>query len=352
MCAVLGPEDIVRLRDTAVDDIVSVLYVSRGEAVRILRRFGWDANKAQEGWFAEQARAGSKDREQRSRWLACRPRSCSPLLTSPPPHTPPPPQEVLANEIGVSVGSDRPDVAPQSQQADTCPVCIEPKPASELRASSCGHFLCHSCWRGYVAAAFDGGVDKILDLRCPQPDCKAAVLPDVYRPLVEPEVMTRVNDFELRDLVDARRSLVRCPAPQCDRVVHSAAAGRPVALGPGAEPERTVEVACSCGKVFCARCMAVHAAEAEPHRPASCDHVRAWTEKSSTESANLNWILVNTKAREIERQERRFPPPSSPSPISLSLNPCRPLPPPPAPPNNSNAPHATARSRRTADACT
>ena len=38
----------------------------------------------------------------------------------------------------------------------------------------CNHYFCSGCWEGYVAAAISEGPSS-LNLRCPLPDCKAAV---------------------------------------------------------------------------------------------------------------------------------------------------------------------------------
>ena len=43
-----------------------------------------------------------------------------------------------------------------------------------MRSTGCRHMFCKDCWRGYIMAAVEAG-PGVLDLRCPVPDCNAAV---------------------------------------------------------------------------------------------------------------------------------------------------------------------------------
>ena len=43
-----------------------------------------------------------------------------------------------------------------------------------MRSTGCRHMFCKDCWRGYISASVDAG-PGVLDLRCPLPDCNAAV---------------------------------------------------------------------------------------------------------------------------------------------------------------------------------
>jgi len=88
-------------------------------------------------------------------------------------------------------------------------------------------------------------------------------------------------------MVEQARNLFHCPAVGCDRVAR--------AKGPGAGG-KAMDVACECGCSFCGKCQLVYQAHAEPHRPAFCEDVREWTAKASSESSNVEWILINTKS--------------------------------------------------------
>ena len=57
---------------------------------------------------------------------------------------------------------------------ETCPVCFDSFPVKKMYACLSNHHFCQGCWQGYVAAAISDG-PSVLNLRCPLPDCKAAV---------------------------------------------------------------------------------------------------------------------------------------------------------------------------------
>lgn len=76
--------------------------------------------------------------------------------------------------------------------------------------------------------------------------------------------------------VQGNRHLKWCPSPNCDKVAEYKAGGEK-------------EIECRCSHVFCFKC------SREGHRPCSCDLVRIWQEKNSTDSENVNWIIANTK---------------------------------------------------------
>lgn len=56
----------------------------------------------------------------------------------------------------------------------TCQICFESYPLKSMHASMCNHYFCEECWEGYVSNAISEG-PAALNLRCPLPDCKAAV---------------------------------------------------------------------------------------------------------------------------------------------------------------------------------
>ncbi len=66
-----------------------------------------------------------------------------------------------------------PDPCPALVQV-TCQICFDSFPVDQMHASGCNHYFCTGCWEGYVAAAISEGPAS-LNLRCPLPDCKAAV---------------------------------------------------------------------------------------------------------------------------------------------------------------------------------
>ena len=58
----------------------------------------------------------------------------------------------------------------------TCQICFEEFDLKNMRAARCKHYFCKPCWRGYISNAISSG-PSVLSLRCPLPDCTAAVSP-------------------------------------------------------------------------------------------------------------------------------------------------------------------------------
>ena len=177
----------------------------------------------------------------------------------------------------------------------TCGICFDEVPASATLAARCGHAFCTDCWAGYVTAAIDAGPAS-LSLRCPLPDCAAAVPVSVVDAVAPPASRAKYARFELRSFVDDNRRAAWCPAPGCENAVE--------AVGAAGAGGAALDVGCACGAAFCFTC------REEAHRPVDCETVRRWVVKNSAESENMTWILANTKQvwgaeRERERETRR-----------------------------------------------
>jgi hypothetical protein len=65
-------------------------------------------------------------------------------------------------------------LAVHSLVQETCNICFEQYPVTDMCAARCKHYYCKDCWRGYIHNAIDSG-PTCLDLRCPDPECKAVV---------------------------------------------------------------------------------------------------------------------------------------------------------------------------------
>ena len=173
-----------------------------------------------------------------------------------------------------------------------CGICFDDVPRIATLAARCGHPYCKECWGGYVQAAISGGRPS-LDLRCPLPECCAAVPRSVVLSVASPADAARYDTFAVRSYVDYNRRAAWCPGAGCE-----AAAEATVDVGGDA-----LDVACSrCGEDFCFTC------GRDAHRPVDCDTVKKWMTKNSAESENLNWILAHTKAcpkckRPIEKNQ-------------------------------------------------
>lgn len=158
-------------------------------------------------------------------------------------------------------------------------ICFDSFAPGDMRSTACAHLFCKDCWRGYVSNAIGEG-PACLQLRCPLPDCSAAVSAGIIKELASPEQLAKYETFALRSFVEDNRSLSWCVGANCENAVQCLA---------DRGPDEPLDVMCSCGSTFCFNC------KQEAHRPVACETVRKWVTKNSAESENLNWILANTK---------------------------------------------------------
>ncbi|EFN58957.1 hypothetical protein CHLNCDRAFT_137543 [Chlorella variabilis] len=230
---VLDKEELRGRLGVAVEQVVDLLCISDAEATRALRFYKWDLSKLQEEWFTD--------------------------------------PDGVRGKVGLL--DEQPST---SRKEETCKICFETFP---------------DCWRGYIHTSISSG-PSCLDLRCPDPECKAAVPRRVINAVVDQSHRARYEEFAVNSFVDDQRQIVWCPAPDCQNAVLSLSDQLGVAQ----------DIFCRCGNAFCFNC------KEEAHRPVDCETVRKWMIKNSAESENLNWILANTKpcpkcTRPIEKNQ-------------------------------------------------
>jgi hypothetical protein len=83
---------------------------------------------------------------------------------------------------------------------EMCQICFDEFQARDMRSACCEHLFCQECWRGYVANAINSGPSS-LNLRCPLPNCSAAV----RSPLSSPEGLVRSSLLSIRCRLDIRK---------------------------------------------------------------------------------------------------------------------------------------------------
>eukprot|EP00877_Chromochloris_zofingiensis_P011452 jgi/Chrzof1/6560/Cz19g01030.t1 len=224
-----------RIRD-AVEDVTGILGINEEDAVRVLRKFKWDANRVNEEWFSD------------------------------------------VDAVQASVGIT--EEAPESPSVNgKCLICFETYKKSTMHSAACHHYFCQDCWKGYIVTAISNG-PTCLDLRCPLPQCKAAVPEALVRSLVSPNDAAKYDAYAVRSYVEENRNMSWCTGANCDNAMECLIERT---------PDEPLDVICTCTATFCFNC------KQEAHRPVSCDTVRKWVTKNSAESENLNWILANTK---------------------------------------------------------
>ncbi|ONK82111.1 uncharacterized protein A4U43_C01F36230 [Asparagus officinalis] len=241
---ILSEDDIQRLEQEDVRKLSHTLCISSGDSCVLLVRNNWDANKVHDEWFADEEKV----------------RKSAGLL--------------LQNPVGIV------DIA---EKEVNCPICFEMWPVGEMiNAASCRHRHCVGCWRSYISTSINSDGPGCLDLRCPDPSCKAAVSKDVVDALVSQEDREKYSRFLVRSYIEGNKKAKWCPGPGCDFAVIFHGGG-------GSSRSADSEVSCRCGHAFCWNC------GEDAHRPVPCETVAEWVLKNSSESENTNWILANSK---------------------------------------------------------
>ncbi|KAH7365643.1 hypothetical protein KP509_18G039300 [Ceratopteris richardii] len=237
---VLTEEAITERQDAAIESVASVLSISRAQACLILRKHEWCVSRVNEEWFADESRV----------------RNCVGLIEK---------------SIKPSMTGQR-DIREQIK----CGICLEYHRIETMQACCCDHYFCQSCWRAYAHTAICDG-PGCLSLRCPNPDCNAAVGDELILKLVLEEDKRKYRHYITRSYVEENRRAKWCPAPGCEYAIE---------FTPGGDIQ---DVTCNCGHNFCWNC------SEEAHRPVECVTVERWILKNSAESENMNWILANSK---------------------------------------------------------
>eukprot|EP01025_Chloroclados_australasicus_P029348 TRINITY_DN2930_c0_g2_i1.p1 TRINITY_DN2930_c0_g2~~TRINITY_DN2930_c0_g2_i1.p1 ORF type:complete len:547 (-),score=31.69 TRINITY_DN2930_c0_g2_i1:735-2237(-) len=233
---VLDLEMVDQSRLQAIQELNSVLNIGEDVAVRVMRRFKWDVNVANESWFQD--------------------------------------EEKYRKELGILPEHYKVHSCEQSR----CLVCFEE--CADMKHAGCGHGMCADCWAGYVTAALNSG-PQCVDLRCFQKDCLVAVSRELMLSVCDDAQRQRLKQYDRQSYVDENPRLSWCVRAGCDRVIHYSSSST--------FNVSAIDVSCSCGEQFCFQC------KSEAHRPVNCHTVVEWLKKAGAESENLNYIIANTK---------------------------------------------------------
>ncbi|KAL6142373.1 hypothetical protein ACLB2K_060655 [Fragaria x ananassa] len=145
----------------------------------------------------------------------------------------------------------------------SCRLCSSDSNSSNISAASCGHPFCGDFWRGGAC----------LMLRCPEPDCSAAVGPDLVQNATNQEAACykKYKNYLLRSYIFQNHDLIQlCPAPDCNRAIR---------LDAGSNSGTTCNyVSCDCSRSYCWNCE-----EEEDHRPVDCETAGKWRREKPAE---------------------------------------------------------------------
>ncbi|XP_046574025.1 uncharacterized protein LOC124282097 [Haliotis rubra] len=141
---------------------------------------------------------------------------------------------------------------------DCCSVCYDVIDMSSrdtrgMALTECGHWFCHTCWKGHVKASLESGS---VHTTCPEFGCKSRLDVGTLASLMSMSqmklYMSRLDDME----ISTSESKSWCPRPGCSRIVSL--------LEGGAD---TGCAQCGCGATFCVQC------RGHPHWPAECSNM-------------------------------------------------------------------------------
>ncbi|KAL6660972.1 hypothetical protein ACP70R_000356 [Stipagrostis hirtigluma subsp. patula] len=235
---VLSERDIHQCLSQEAAATAEAFSVPVDRALALLCHYRWSRYRLQDDWFDEQGRV----------------------------------------RAAAGLGDD--DDAVEAVTTATCGICLEDRPAAEMASAGCTHRYCDACWRGYVAAAVDGG-PRCLTLRCPDASCSRAVLRGMVERFATSDGRRAYARHLARAYVEAHDfRLKQCTAAGC---------GCAIEIAPGSGDG---DLLCRCGNAFCWRCGGA------PHWPASCAAVARWAR--AADAASEDWILLKTKPNDME----------------------------------------------------
>eukprot|EP01116_Phalansterium_solitarium_P024978 TRINITY_DN933_c0_g1_i1.p1 TRINITY_DN933_c0_g1~~TRINITY_DN933_c0_g1_i1.p1 ORF type:complete len:676 (+),score=229.88 TRINITY_DN933_c0_g1_i1:136-2163(+) len=251
---VMSRKDIISKQEAALEQVSGVTGLPLPSCRILLRHYRWDTMKALSDWSDT-------------------------------------PAKVLK-----AVGLPSTELEPQGRRSAgsgrqrACDICLDDDvPASLLSAMACGHSFCNECWRGYLSVAV---AEKQPVITCPgaAPDGKArcSIVVDellVVRLLRDPAAEQRYVTMLMDSYVEDNPAVRWCPQAGCDNAL----------LLNEVSHVRNEAVACTCGCVFCFRCL-----QAE-HRPATCQMAQEWHAMNSGADDSLNVNLIASISRPCPR---------------------------------------------------
>ncbi|XP_004505713.1 probable E3 ubiquitin-protein ligase ARI7 [Cicer arietinum] len=251
--SVLTESHIKHLQHSHINQILSILPISKPVASLLLSHYHWNVAQVLESWFSN--------------------------------------HEKVLKTIGLSnQPKSELELGFHNSQIITCEICFETFFIDKIRSSWCGHPFCINCWKQYVDTNID---DKnCFNLRCPKPNCDAAVDEDMIHQLASESRKIKYDRFFFRSFVENNNDtdIKWCPNPGCGYAIRYEL---PDDHDFGSRIN--YDVTCLCDYSFCWDC------EQEAHTPVDCETVAKWMEKSSSDYSELEiitskgWIVANTK---------------------------------------------------------
>jgi len=160
-----------------------------------------------------------------------------------------------------------------------CMICMDDYLPAKSFSLSCDHHFCSDCWKSYLHIKIDDGPACVLT-NCMAPKCTIVVDRKYFKEMVDEDKFNKYLQFIRFSFVDNLR-VKWCPSPGCKNCIRVE------------QKKLETAVECSCGYRYCFQC---NDSEIGDHRPATCREVEEWIQKEEKETANLTWLLENTKS--------------------------------------------------------
>ncbi|XP_060972220.1 E3 ubiquitin-protein ligase RSL1 [Cannabis sativa] len=125
--------------------------------------------------------------------------------------------------------------------AGFCPICTEPKTTREMfRNDNCSHSYCSDCIGRYVVLKIQ---DNISMVKCPHPNCRGVLEPQLCRSIVPEQVFGRWENALCESLILGAKKIY-CPFKDCLAMM----------VVDDGEMSVTVSECPGCHRLFCAQC--------------------------------------------------------------------------------------------------
>lgn len=96
------------------------------------------------------------------------------------------------------------------QTTHSCKICFDERNGTEFHyLDACRHFFCNECLKAHCELHVEGGT--VLNLLCPNHDCKSRIPPEILREVLDAEKLERWERLLLSKTLDIMGDIVYCP---------------------------------------------------------------------------------------------------------------------------------------------
>ncbi|EPY52732.1 hypothetical protein SPOG_02052 [Schizosaccharomyces cryophilus OY26] len=235
---VLSPKDLRVWQNEKIEQLTSIITLTREQALGLYRYFKWNREKLLEMYVDDPERTLHKAGVQQS--------------------------DEKKHEVAEKEG--------------TCSICFD-EGLLPFFSADCNHDFCLSCYQHYLVSRIQEGETMI---QCPEEGCSQIISQQSILNLLDEKFHYQFSRLLDRSFVDDSDMFRWCPAPDCPYAIECH-------VSQSSLNSVVPTVTCLCGKQFCFGC------GRDNHQPAICPLVKVWLQKCQDDSETANWIHANTK---------------------------------------------------------